>query len=144
MRNDSPSRLTAEIKLVPPWAWILAVVGFIGAQALFGFFAWQKNGLPFWAAVVVGIAAGVFLAFYVLFIGYISRDAKRRGMSVMLWTLVAIFVPHGLGIVLYFLLRQRLGAVCPQCRREVNADDVYCPKCAAPLADPGAQRTGPT
>jgi hypothetical protein len=107
MRSDSQSRLTAEIKLVPPWAWILAVAAFIGAQALIDFFAWQKNGLPFWVAVVVGIAAGVFLGFYVLLIGYISRDAKRRGMSVMIWTLVAIFVAHGLGIVLYFLLRQQ-------------------------------------
>jgi RNA polymerase subunit RPABC4/transcription elongation factor Spt4 len=79
-------------------------------------------------------------------------------MSVLVWTLVAIFIPNGLGILLYFILRQplqmvcpqcgsavqmgfhfcpvcshRLGLSCPKCQRAVSGGDAYCPYCGAGL-----------
>jgi predicted amidophosphoribosyltransferase len=76
-----------------------------------------------------------------------------------LWTLLAIFVPYGIGLIIYFLMREPLpyncpgcGATvnarfnfcpdckynlrpsCPQCKREVRLQDHYCPYCAQELA----------
>jgi hypothetical protein len=103
--------------------------------------------------------AGAVLAFFVLLVGYVNRDAARRGMNVTLWTLLVIFVPDAIGFILYFLMRQPLripcpkcGAVadpafnfcprckfnlhlaCPACHRAVQPGDLYCPFCANHLA----------
>jgi predicted nucleic acid-binding Zn ribbon protein len=82
---------------------------------------------------VLGGIAGIGAGCYLLFVGYISRDAKRRRMSALLWTLVAILIPHGLGVILYFLLRQPLRADCPQCASTVHVGFNFCPRCSYKL-----------
>jgi hypothetical protein len=69
------------------------------------------------------------LFFYVLLIGYVYGDAKRRGMRYVMWTLLAIFIPNTIGIVLYFVLRDPLPSPCQTCGRSVPAGFAYCPKC---------------
>jgi Double zinc ribbon len=158
IKNEAKGRLIMEIKVIPAWAWALALVIFVSAQVFFNYFARIPNGLDAWVAVLAGIAAGVGGACYVLFIGYISRDAQRRGMSALIWVLVAIFVTNGLGVILYFLLRQPISGRCPQCagavqpgfgfcphcsyqlsrqcvqcHREVRLNDIYCPSCGSAL-----------
>jgi RNA polymerase subunit RPABC4/transcription elongation factor Spt4 len=64
-----------------------------------------------------------------LLIGYVNRDAKRRGMSPVLWTFVTILIPNGLGFILYFILRQPLHSACPQCSKSVQAGFNFCPRC---------------
>ena len=139
MKSEFRSRLALEIKLVPPWAWMLAVALFVSAQLFFNFAAWPSNGPPAWVREVVGGIAGIGAGCYLLFVGYISRDAKRRRMSALLWTLVAILIPHGLGVILYFLLRQPLRADCPKCASAVYAGFNFCPRCSYELK---AERTG--
>lgn len=69
------------------------------------------------------------MACYVLLIGYVSSDAGRRGMSRLGWTLLAIFIPNALGIVLYFVLRKPLIATCPQCGGPLEPGFGFCPQC---------------
>jgi RNA polymerase subunit RPABC4/transcription elongation factor Spt4 len=101
-------------------------------------------------------------------IGYVNRDAGRRGMSRVFWTLLAIFIPNALGIVLYFILRKprtsncpqcgavveprfgfcprcrhRLSPVCPHCQRGVNASDKFCPYCGDDLGAGGSAVSAP-
>lgn len=133
MKSEFRSRLALEIKLVPLWAWMLAVVLFVSAQLFFNFAAWPSNGPPAWVRAVLGGIAGIGAGCYLLFVGYISRDAKRRRMSALLWTLVAILIPHGLGVILYFLLRQPLRADCPQCASAVQVGFNFCPRCSYEL-----------
>jgi predicted amidophosphoribosyltransferase len=108
--------------------------------------------------VPLAILGGTALGCCILLIGYINRDAGRRGMSRLAWTLLAIFVPNALGIVLYFVLRKpriatcpqcgnaletgfnfcprcnyKLGSSCPQCQRLVGVNDIYCPYCGTSL-----------
>jgi len=103
----------------------------------------------------------------VLLVGYINRDAKRRGMSPTLWTIVAVIIPNALGIILYFILRQPRSGACPQCacavqtgfnfcprcsyklspsclqcQRVVGVNDVFCPYCGASLRNQAAQPSG--
>ena len=107
------SRFNQELKVIPPVAWAVAIVFYIGFVIL----AWlvlipQDAGLSQWpsagqAAFAVGIP--IFFLIYVLLIGYVYADARRRGMRYVLWTLLAIFIPEAIGIILYFILRDQIG-----------------------------------
>jgi predicted amidophosphoribosyltransferase len=77
----------------------------------------------------MGVLAGTVLGCYAVLIGYINQDSGRRGMSRVLWTLMALFVPNGLGIVLYFVLRKPRTAHCPQCNAAVEPGFSFCPRC---------------
>jgi predicted amidophosphoribosyltransferase len=66
---------------------------------------------------------------YIVLIGYVNRDAGRRGMSRVLWTLLAVLVPNALGIVLYFILRKPRTSNCSQCDAEVDPGFSFCPRC---------------
>jgi RNA polymerase subunit RPABC4/transcription elongation factor Spt4 len=129
-KNETRTGLTAEIKIVPPWAWVLAGIVFVAAQWYFNIAVARHSGAPpAWCRPVLGVLAGIGGGCLLLFIGYINRDAKRRGMSPILWTLVAILIPNGLGILLYFILRQSLRSACPQCGNAVQTRFNFCPRC---------------
>jgi hypothetical protein len=77
--------------------------------------------------IVTGAAVGISL--FVCFYGYIAADAKRRGMSPVLWVLVSLLVPYLIGAILYFVVREPLPLNCPQCGSAVNPHFNYCPAC---------------
>jgi RNA polymerase subunit RPABC4/transcription elongation factor Spt4 len=159
VRNETQTGLTSEIKIVPAWAWALAGIVFVAAQIFFNItVAHHPHAAPAWGRALMGLGAGVGGGCFLLLIGYINRDAKRRGMSPTLWTIMAVIIPNALGIILYFLLRQprssvcpqcgtvvhtgfnfcphcsyKLGPSCPQCQRVVGVNDVYCPYCGTSL-----------
>jgi RNA polymerase subunit RPABC4/transcription elongation factor Spt4 len=135
VKNEIQTGLTSEIKIVPQWAWALAVVGFFIALFFFNVMvARQSNAPPAWARPLLGLLLGLVLGCFLLLIGYINRDAKRRGMSPTLWTLVAILIPNGLGILLYFILRQPRSSACPQCGSAVQTGFNFCPRCSYKLS----------
>jgi hypothetical protein len=74
------------------------------------------------------------LVAYIALICYIYQDAGRRGMQQVLWTLLALFVPSGIGVVLYFILRQPLLVYCAYCRTAIQPGLAYCPRCGHTLA----------
>ncbi len=129
--NLSPNAvLSEELKIIPKWAIGIAVALFACVQVLFSLLMQREpNPPPAPVLVPIGIIAGAVLACYVLLIGYVNRDAGRRGMSRTLWTLLVIFVPNALGFLLYFLLRQPIIGPCPQCGTPVQPGFNYCPKC---------------
>jgi len=159
VRNETETRLTSEIKLVPAWAWTLGVVAFVAAQWFFNIAVTRHpHAPPAWARPLLGFLLGLVAGCFLLLIGYINRDAKRRGMSPTLWTLVSVLIPNGLGILVYFILRQprssacsqcgnllqpgfnfcphcsyKLSPSCPKCQRVVGMNDVYCPYCGTSL-----------
>jgi hypothetical protein len=135
LKNEAPTNFTTEVHIVPTWAWALAITTFVAAQWLCNFLlARQPDAPPAWGRFLLGLLAGVAGSCYFLFIGYINRDAKRRGMSAILWTLVAILIPNALGILLYFVLRQPLRCACPQCGNSVQLVFNFCPCCSCKLS----------
>ncbi len=119
-----------EIKIIPLWAWIVAPLIFVGMQLFMHLWIpTQHNPPPLAVRIVAGLLAGIALGFYILLIGYVNRDAGRRGMSRTLWTLLVIFIPNGIGFIIYFLLRQPLLQHCPQCQTTIEAGFNFCPKC---------------
>jgi len=67
----------------------------------------------------------------VLLIGYVYADARRRGMNAVLWTLLAIFIPSAIGIILYFILRDPLAVPCPGCGTPARKGHAFCASCGA-------------
>jgi RNA polymerase subunit RPABC4/transcription elongation factor Spt4 len=130
LKNETRTGLATEIKVVPAWAWALAGIIFVAAQFFFNVVvARHSGGPPAWCRPVLGTLAGVGGGCLFLLIGYINRDAKRRGMSPTLWTIVAILIPNGLGFLLYFILRQPRSNACPQCGNAVHTGFNFCPRC---------------
>ena len=135
VKNESRTGLTAEIKIVPAWAWVLAGMVSVAAQVFFNVaMARHSAPPPAWARPMLGLLAGIGGGAYLLLIGYVNRDSKRRGMSPVLWTLVAVLIPNALGILLYFVLRQPLQSVCPQCSNAVQGGFNFCPRCSYKLS----------
>ncbi len=167
--NETQSGFRAELKIIPGWAWALAAIAFLAAQWFFNLsLAHQPSPPAAWARPLLGLLAGVGGVAFLLLIGYVNRDAKRRGMSPILWTIVVIIIPNALGFILYFILRQplrracpqcgyfvetgfnycphcsyKLSPSCPQCRRVVSANDVYCPYCGTSLVREPSTASGP-
>ena len=135
LTNETQTGFRSEIKIVPAWAWVLAGIAFIAAQWFFNIaLARQAHPPAAWARPCLGLLAGIAGVAYLLLIGYINRDAKRRGMSAVLWTIVAIIIPNALGIILYFILRQPLSRTCPQCGNAVQSGFNFCPRCSYKLS----------
>ena len=139
------NRFRDELRVIPPLAWILAVAIYLSSATLLFEFAiptdaklskWPVGGqIPF--------AYGIFLTVFalILLIGYVHQDAKRRGMRYVMWTLLAIFIPDGIGIILYFVLRDPMPKKCPACSAMVKAG-IFCPHCGTALQAtcPGCKR----
>jgi len=135
VKEETQTGPVAEIKIVPAWAWVLAGIGFGCMQFVFNVvLARQSDAPPAWARPLLGLLVGMVLGCFLLFIGYINRDAKRRGMSPVLWTIVAVLIPNALGIILYFVLRQPLRSACPQCGNAVQTGFSFCPRCSYKLS----------
>lgn len=119
-----------EVKIIPAWAWVLAALAFTGMQLLFHvYIPQQHNPPPFAFRLFLGLITGTVFFFWFLLLGYVNRDAGRRGMSRALWTVLVIFIPNGIGFILYFLLRRPLSQCCPQCGTMVEPGFNFCPKC---------------
>ncbi|AFL90177.1 hypothetical protein Terro_3969 [Terriglobus roseus DSM 18391] len=121
---------SSDLKMIPLWSVILSLVVFSGVQVL-NFWGRQAS-MPHRNPVmhVVGSYSwGAALASYVLLIGYISRDVKRRNMSAGIWMLIVLVMPGGIGAIVYFLLRQPMMTRCPSCRTEVASGFHFCPQC---------------
>jgi hypothetical protein len=135
VKAESQSVLAKEIRIIPAWAWVLAAITFIGSQVAFDILMPREpKHPPGWAIPLFGLLMGLLLSCYLLILGYVNRDAKRRGMSPILWTIVAVFIPNGLGFLLYFVLRQPLRSLCPQCGRAVESGFSFCPRCSYKLS----------
>ena len=161
------TRFDEEWALVPDGARWMAVLVFLAMAGLMAslfllplIVEHEYRGLLFvFPVYLMTLIGAVMLAIYVLLIGYVYGDARRRGMNQVMWTLLAIFIPSAVGVILYFILRDPVpvpcpscatparkgyafcascgGAVraaCPQCRQPVEAGWRNCARCGAPLA----------
>jgi hypothetical protein len=145
MTNDSRDRFELypegfgdELRLIPLWS----VVGAIVAFAAMTYVMWvvvpahrhHPPTLPFGFRFYICLSICAVAALYVLMMGYVSRDAPRRGMSTPLWMAVCVVIPSGIGAVLYFLLRLPVLSLCPACNARIESDYHFCPQCAYQVA----------
>ena len=84
------------------------------------------------AALVLGVG----LATWLLCLGFVFADARRRDMRPVLWVLVAALFPHLLGFLLYFVMRHPIAATCTHCGMTVPNHQRFCSWCGASLVTP--------
>lgn len=134
------SRFEQEWAIVPKtarWLAIFAGLCFTGLMATVFLLPALAAGdsramLALTPIFLLTIAVGaVPLAAWVLLIGYVHADAGRRGMNALLWTLLAIFIPSAVGIILYFILREPIAVPCPSCGAPARKGHAYCASCGA-------------
>ena len=79
--------------------------------------------------------AGVLALALPIMIGtYVYKDAKRRNMDAILWTVVSLLVPGLIGLIIYLVVRgSSAEVICPACEKEVAVSHVICPYCGNPL-----------
>lgn len=114
------------------WAWII-VIGAVVTGFIAGLVAVAHNA-SLWTVLLysaVGLLSGIFFAAWLLGLGFIYADARRRAMRPVLWVLIAIFIPHLLGFLLYFALRQPLASPCGRCGATVPSGQRFCSWCGA-------------
>ena len=131
--------LRNEVRVVPRVAWVISLAVYAVAAIAIGAISWQKtqetNGrMPMWAFALLVTLSPLVFSLYVLLIGYVHGDARRRAMRPVFWTLLAIFVPNAIGIILYFLLRESLHSPCLSCGRPRQPGVAFCPYCGAAAA----------
>ncbi len=127
------SRFQDNIRIIPRAAKITAWLVALGVATLIGYLATfppdHSAPAPPVARILLPIFAFSVILVYVHLIGYVNGDARRRGMRYVMWTLLAIFIPDGIGMILYFILRDQLPLTCPSCGTSVLSKFTFCPNC---------------
>ena len=83
------------------------------------------NGL---IGMSMGLLVGSLIAIWIICLGYVYADARRRAMPPVLWTLITALVPNLLGFLFYFALRRPLLPPCTQCGQP-GQPGRFCPSC---------------
>jgi hypothetical protein len=140
----SQSSLARFRKVVPGWVQFSAAFVFIAALlcGLYLIFATgaadahihrTKSGHDLSAAGFAGMMLlfSFFIAIWLLALGYVHGDAKRRGMPATLWTLIVLVTPNLIGFLFYFAMRKPLLAPCSNCGNSITPDQRFCSNCGA-------------
>src|SRR5215471_6213777 len=147
-RKREHSTFREELRILPKWlVWVcvvkttLAII--IGVAINLHNF---KTGGPIFpdeslrndpgasSAALFGVilAAAFVISIFILTLGYVYRDAKRRGMNGALWMLLVLILSPAylfIGLIIYLLIREPLPFTCPQCSATISARFNFCPNC---------------
>ena len=148
-RKREKLRFRDELKILPKWLvwtcvvkYVLAVIIaiLINLSGINGdMWPHEFNGHPVISSLALaGVVTlvSLFLATWLLMVGYVNKDAKRRGMHSSLWTLLVIILSpayFAIGFIIYFLVREPLPYNCPKCEALVGPRFNFCPNCKCDL-----------
>jgi hypothetical protein len=135
------SRFRQEWDLVPTAAKVIAVLAALFIVTLMGFIfivaPLVDTGAPppaLWGFfILTSFIPSILMFVFILLVGYVWADAGRRGMNQAGWTLLAIFIPSAIGIILYFVLRDPLPVPCPSCETPAGRGQAFCAACGTEL-----------
>jgi hypothetical protein len=116
------------LDVVPKFVKTAALV-IAGGGVLIGLAVTLIDGKAVIAGLGLGLLVGAVIAIWIICLGYVNADARRRGMPPILWTLIAAFIPNLLGFLLYFALRRPVASPCPHCGQAMTAEQRFCSWC---------------
>jgi hypothetical protein len=103
------------------------------ALGLAALFILVLRGSPLPQLLGFATALALFVFLYGCLVSYVYADARRRGMRAGVWATLAALIPHALGFIAYFLLREPLLQRCTGCGTAARSDLAFCPQCGTPL-----------
>jgi hypothetical protein len=115
----------------------VAAVAIVAAAVLIGLvvgcyaLAHGEGLRPIFVYTGAALTTGLVIATWLLCLGFVFADSRRRGMRAPGWTLVAMLMPNLLGFLLYFVMRRPLAAPCVSCSREIPLDQPFCSWCGS-------------
>ncbi len=117
-------------RVIPLGCWVASGIVFLLGFLFFSLVVFtREDGAPLPVRIIFPILMPLVMAGYTLLVGYVYGDARRRGMRYVMWTLLAIFLFNGIGIILYFILREPLLVHCTRCGAGVQPSHAFCPRC---------------
>ncbi|MGB7623392.1 MAG: zinc ribbon domain-containing protein [Terriglobia bacterium] len=146
--NEPRTSLKAELRIINRAAWVILGIALLlwfglGLPAMIHTLPPnQQAGIEGVLLSVVGVFMGIIISAWILLIFYVNADSGRRRMSRLMWTLVVIFVPYGIGFIVYYVVRRPIPQPCPNCGQVIQPDFLFCPACRHELKErcPGCQR----
>jgi hypothetical protein len=116
-------------KPVRVWAVVIVCCAVVGGlvAGYFGVTAEKTMAANGSFALLFGTLAAIWL----LCLGFVFADARRRDMPAVAWMLMAMMVPNLLGFLLYFVLRKPLTRPCATCGRAVSPEQPFCSWCGS-------------
>jgi hypothetical protein len=130
-------RIRQFLRIVPKAVrlWALVIVGFAVLIGLVVGYKAADHGAALRTMSVDGgaaLLAGIMIAAWLLCLGFVFADARRRAMRPVLWVLVAALFPHLLGFLLYFVMRQPIASACNHCGQATPRYQRFCSWCGNP------------
>lgn len=120
--------------VIPMAAWATAAVVFVLVFLGISAVLLRQYDVPVPIRVVAPIVGPLLLAGYVLLLGYVYGDARRRAMRYVMWTWLVILIPNGIGVILYFICRDPMPVFCSKCGSTMHPNYAYCPQCGEGVA----------
>jgi Double zinc ribbon len=125
-----------ELSVIPKPVWIVGCILYAGCVIGVHFAVSQDSQMSQWplaGQLAFQLLVPLFLFPVVALYGYVFGDARRRGMNAIGWTLLALFVPYLIGVIIYFCIRDPLPIDCPSCSTAVLGKFIFCPNCGQAL-----------
>ena len=127
------SRFQDNLSVIPRAAKVTAWIVALGCAVLVGILSTfppdHSEPIPLVGRILLPMLAFATFFIYIALNVYVYGDSKRRGMRYVMWTLLAIFIPDAIGIILYFILRDAMPVTCPSCGTSVLSKFTFCPSC---------------
>jgi len=117
-------------QVIPPMTWGIAALVFLAMFTLMNWIIPWDNA-PQAIRIFVPIVPPLLMAGWTVLLGYVYGDARRRRMRYVMWTLLACFIPNGIGAILYFILRDPMPSYCSKCGASTKQGHAFCPRCGA-------------
>ena len=134
-------KLRRSLNIVPKavrlWAVVIAACAVLTGLVVAYTTADQGDMLRIMSAYgSAALVLGILLAIWLLCLGFVFADARRRAMRPVLWVLVAALFPHLLGFLLYFVMRHPIAAACTHCGMTVSNHPRFCSWCGTAQFSP--------
>ena len=131
------NKFVQGLKIIRWPAWLVAFFFYVFlASFALGFAIPRDPNMHLWAEwqrLAFALLVPLIVFPMILLVGFVYSDAKRRRMRYVVWTFLAALIPDGIGIILYFLLRDPLPLPCPKCSADIPHAYSYCPHCGTQI-----------